>query len=102
MTTESDPTRVRGRLPGYRYEGPWIRWPGLVIDGVLLFAIIYVLFIVLGGLLFMAFPQAAKSSEMTPTQMVVRRPSGGVVLSVVMLAWSAAGKPVGEHPACWR
>ena len=89
MTTQSDPTPVpRPAPPGYRYAGPWIRLMALIIDGVLLYAIIFVLFLVLGGLLFMAFPQAAEStlihgdSDGWPAG-----PVAYVVLSVVMLAW---------------
>ena len=89
MTTQSDPTPVpRPAPPGYRYAGPWIRLLALLIDGVLLFAIIYLLFLVLGGVLFLAFPQAAESTLMDVD-------SGGwpagpvayVVISVLMLAW---------------
>ena len=89
MTTESDPPPVaRPAPPGYRYAGPWIRLFALIIDGVLLYAIIFVLFLVLGGVLFLAFPQAAESTLMNadsdgwPTG-----PVAYVVLSVVMLAW---------------
>jgi uncharacterized RDD family membrane protein YckC len=89
MTTEPDPTPVTKPAPtGYRYAGAWIRLFALVIDGLLLFAIVYVLFIVLGGVLYLAYPQAADSvlagldSNTWPAGLL-----SYIVLSVVMLAW---------------
>lgn len=89
MTTEPDPTPVTKPAPaGYRYAGAWIRLFALVIDGLLLLAIVYVLFIVLGGVLYLAYPQAAESvladldSNTWPAGLL-----SYVVLSLVMLAW---------------
>lgn len=93
MTTESDPARapqpsVRKSAPsGYRYAGPWIRLLALTIDGILLFAIVYVLFLVLGGALVLAFPAA---ESVMATVNLNKWPAGlvaYVVLSLVMLAW---------------
>ena len=68
MTTEPDPTPVTRPAPtGYRYAGAWIRLFALIIDGLLLFAIVYVLFIVLGGVLYLAYPQAPVRSSRTST-----------------------------------
>ncbi len=89
MTTEPGPTPVTKPAPaGYRYAGAWIRLFALVIDGLLLLAIVYVLFIVLGGVLYLAYPQAAESvladldSNTWPAGLL-----SYVVLSLVMLAW---------------
>ena len=90
MTTEPDPTPpvTRPAPTGYRYAGAWIRLFALIIDGLLPFAIVYVLFIVLGGVLYLAYPQAADSvlADLDSTTW----PAGllaYIVLSVVMLAW---------------
>ncbi len=89
MTTESDPTPVaRPAPPGYRYAGAWIRLLALIIDGVLLFAVIWVLFIVVGGLLMLSFPDAAESAfgDLDNSKW----PAGllsYIVVSALMLAW---------------
>lgn len=59
----------------------------LIIDGILLFAMIYVLFLVLGGALVLAFPQAASAiatfdSNEWPAGLVAY-----LVIGLVMLAW---------------
>lgn len=89
MTTESDPTRApKPAPPGYRYAGPWIRLLAVTIDGVLLFAVVYVLFIVLAGLLLMSFPQAAESlGQDLDSSTGPAGPVAYVVLSALMLAW---------------
>ena len=62
MTTEPDPTQVpKAAPPGYRYASAWIRLLALIIDGLLMFVVVYVLFLVLSGLLLMSYPQVAES-----------------------------------------
>ena len=87
MTTEWDPAPVpRPAPPGCRYAGPWIRLLALFLDSLLLYAIIFVMSLVLTGLLFMAFPQVSES-------LLINLDSGPagpiayVVICAVMLAW---------------
>lgn len=89
MTTESDPTPVpKPAPPGYRYAGAWIRLLALIIDGLLLFAVIWVLLIVFGGLLLLSFPQVAES---TLADLDTSKWPAGllsyIVVSALMLAW---------------
>lgn len=73
---------------GYRYAGAWIRLLALLIDGLLVMAILWVLFIVVGGLLLLSYPSAAESvladvdSSRWPMGLV-----SYVVVSALNLAW---------------
>lgn len=101
MTTESDPPPVSNRAPaGYRYAGAWIRLLALVIDGLLLLAVLWVLFIVVSGLVLLSYPRAAESTLANLDS--GRWPAGlvtYVVVSVLMLAWFAGWQTgVGATP----
>ncbi len=90
--------------PGYRYAGPWIRLLALMLDGVLLYAIIFVLPLVLSGLLFMSIPQFGESAMRSIDSGAW---PGGllayVVICAVMLAWYGGWQSgVGGTRACWR
>ncbi len=87
MTTEPDPTPVpRPAPPGYRYAGPWIRLLALILDSLLLYAIIFVLSLVLTGLLFLAYPQVGESTLIN-LDSGPAGPIAYVVICAVMLAW---------------
>jgi uncharacterized RDD family membrane protein YckC len=89
MTTEQDPTHIPNAAPtGYRYAGAWVRLLALIIDGLLLSAAFFVVFIVLGGALLASYPHVAESvgdsleSNTWPAGLIRY-----VLTSVVMLAW---------------
>jgi uncharacterized RDD family membrane protein YckC len=102
MTTEPDPTQVPKAAPsGYRYAGAWIRLLALIIDGLLMFAVTYVLFLILSGLLLMSYPHAAESllADMDSTTW-----QAGLLIYVVggvlTLAWFGGWQTgVGATPA---
>lgn len=77
-----------GAPAGYRYAGPWIRLLALLIDGLLVMAILWVLFIVIGGLLLLSYPSFAESAlaEVDSSKWPVGLVSY-VVVSMLNLAW---------------
>jgi uncharacterized RDD family membrane protein YckC len=92
---------ARGRASGYRYAGAWIRLLALILDGLLVFAVIYVLFIFVGGALLLAYPQVAETavakldSNTWPAGLV-----SYVVATIVSLVWFGGWQAgVGATPA---
>ena len=83
MTTESDPAFVSKPAPdGYRYAGAWIRLGALMIDGLLLFAVVFALFIGLAAFLALAYPTVILDTDGWPAGAVAY-----VVTSAALLGW---------------
>ena len=83
MTTESDPAFVSKPAPeGYKYAGAWIRLGAQIIDGLLLFAMVFALFIGLAAFLALAYPTVILDTDGWPAGAVAY-----VVTSAGLLGW---------------
>ena len=84
MTTESNPAPMATPASSdYRYAGPWIRLLALIIDGILLFVALFLMFMGIGlALAITALPVESFETTGWPGGAVVY-----VAMSILMLAW---------------